>query len=155
MVEFDPAAAPGSVITGRRKMLVLDLAEQLLLGRRVDVGTQKFWSEQPREAANHWLEATEHHSAAGALDEVRIFAGGAKVWAKGPQFDLTNLLGLAEDVGYAEPLWHYRAPRDVRTFIETTAKTRDAPEEVSGTLHDPVADCVYQVQQVWSHWQQQ
>lgn len=164
MIEFDPsgkhAQGPGiaDLRIGSRSLITPFVLPQLLLGRCVDVGTQKFWADQPREAAEHWLNAKAHHNLDAACRLVREFcAGKSRVWANGTQFDLSNLEGLAEDC--KEPaLWHYQAPRDMRTFIKETQPMRLVPIgpalDIPGVAHEPVHDCIAQAWQVWAHYQE-
>jgi hypothetical protein len=155
MVEFDPSPLDAPHF-GARRLIIPDVVSQLVIGRRVDVGTQKFWGDQKIDASRHWLEAGERCELHQVCDFVRQFCDGKnKVWAKGPQFDLCNLEGLAEDLG-ERALWHYQAPRDVRTFCFETQATRIVPIgdalDIPGVPHEPVYDCISQAWQVWSHY---
>jgi hypothetical protein len=82
------------------------------------------------------------------------------VWANGTQFDLVNLETLAEQCNFGDALWHYQAPRDMRTFVRTTKQTRildisKALDHVENQIeHHPVWDCHSQAFQVWQHWQE-
>jgi hypothetical protein len=158
MLEFDPGD-PDKLHLGAHDMVVLEVLPQLLLGRRVDPGTQKFWaSKENAEAAKHWLDAPTRTDLAASLETVRVFCKDKpNVWANGPQFDLCNLEGLAEDIGGPKELWHYQAPRDMRTFMKTTKPTRvvqigDALD-IAGVPHEPVYDCISQALRVWGNWQ--
>jgi len=158
LVEFNPEPLEAPII-GDKCLILPDIMEQLTL-RRVDVGTQEFWRKQPHAASQHWRGYHgERDSIAQACNRVRTFCHSAsEVWANGTQFDLSNLTGLAEDAGQAEPLWHYQAPRDMRTFVRTTPQTRlleigkaiDMSE--GGEPHEPIYDCLVQIHQVWGHW---
>lgn len=156
MIEFDPTPIAGLRIGGR-SLLVLELPQQLAIGRRVDVGTQEFWGKAPVDASKHWLEPEIYCELHQACALVRLFcAGKSRVWANGNQFDLANLEGLANDLGEKE-LWHYQAPRDTRTFCRETPASRLVPIgdalDIPGVPHEPVYDCISQAWQVWSHWQ--
>lgn len=157
MLEFDPTDIEGMPL-GAHDIIVPVLTPQLMLGRRVDVGTQKFWAQKENaEAANHWLDAVEHADLDETIDRVREFCKGKEcVWANGIQFDLSNLEGLAEDIGDTKELWHYQAPNDMRTFCRRTPQTRVMPIgdalDIPGVPHEPVYDCIVQAWRVWSHW---
>lgn len=162
MIEFDPTSTIYGLKIGAKKLIVPDLAEQILMGRHVDPATQKWWAEQSDEACEHWLEACEHWTADSTVEDIRDFCASAKyIWANGTQFDLSNLIELAAQVRaratspHVGPLWSYRAPRDMRTFCNETSATRlllpDA--KATGVPHEPIYDCVTQAYQVWSHWQ--
>lgn len=159
MIEFDPTSSVSGLIIGQRKLIVPSLYDQLLLGRHVDAGTQKWWAGQSAEAREHWFYAGAHWSIPRALQEVREFCAGKKrVWANGTQFDLSNIIGLAYDIGDdKEPMWHYQAPRDMRTFCRETAASRILPIgdalDIPGVAHEPIYDCIVQASQIWAHWQ--
>ena len=157
MVEFDPTPIEGLVI-GVPSLILPNLEQQLLLGREVSTGTQKFWHDQKPEASAHW--ADEHHRLhlSDVLYDVRTFCRNAKrIWANGTQFDLSNLVGLNTQVS-GEPLWYYQSPRDMRTFCRETPATRLVPIgdalDIPGVPHEPVYDCISQAWQVWAHWSQ-
>lgn len=154
MIEFD-ASRVQQLWIGRRELLVPDFMAQLVLGRRVDPGTQEFWAEQSIEASRHWLEPETTTPLIDTIRLVREFCLDKKrVWANGTQFDLSNILGLAEDIG-EKNLWHYQAPRDMRTFVRETEATRLVPSDaldIPGVPHEPIYDCIAQATQVWTHW---
>jgi hypothetical protein len=156
MVEFDPSPIEGLVI-GERKLFLPDLEAQLGLGREVSASTQKWWMDQSPEARKHWAatgNTREHLSS--VLYRIRSFCADKKcIWANGTQFDLSNLVGLNAQVS-GEPLWHYQAPNDMRTFVRRTPATRLVPIgdalAIPGVPHDPIYDSTSQAWQVWSHW---
>lgn len=162
LLEFDPSQISG-MVTGSRMCVIPDVLEQLALQRRVDPGTQKFWAEQSELARAHWREYSgKRVSANDVINFIRKFCAGKKrVWANGTQFDLSNLIGLAEDIGDHEPLWHYQAPRDMRTFCKETPATRLVPIDAldggpqlnASVAHEPLYDCKVQAWQVWAHYQ--
>lgn len=160
MIEFDPRDDK-ELHLGEQDILILDPTPQLLLRRRVDQGTQKFWADEAKKdprSAMHWATPNQPYTElATAFATIRRFcAGRAGVWANGTQFDLSNLDGLAEDCGETKELWHYQAPRDMRTFMKTTKSTRIIPIgdalDIVGAPHDPVHDCISQAYRVWGNW---
>lgn len=158
MIKFDPTRTAGMFMHQDTQLIVPSIEQQLHLGRHVSPSTQEFWRRQPRDASAHWMNyAGERRSLSGMLHDVRTFCKDAsRVWANGTQFDLTNLEGLAEQLGDngGGELWHYQAPRDMRTFMRETPKTRLMPMSliIPGNAHEPVYDCVVQAWQVWEHW---
>jgi hypothetical protein len=157
LLEFDPTDNE-RLYLGDHQLLVPVIEPQLLLGRRVSADTQKFWAQKENaEAAKHWLEAPFHANLDETIDRVREFCAGKEcVWANGIQFDLSNLEGLAEDVGDTTELWHYQAPNDMRTFCRRTPEIRPIQIgealDIPGVPHEPVYDCISQAWRVWSHW---
>ena len=161
MIEFDPSPIDGLFI-GSRSLILPNIEQQLLLGREVSAGTQKFWKDQKREASAHWTDLEkERLNLASVCNLVRLFCQGAtRVWANGTQFDLSNLVELNRQLGGdgQDALWHYQAPRDMRTFVKETPATRLVPIgdalDIPGVPHEPVYDCISQAWQVWAHWSQ-
>ncbi len=160
MVEFDPSEITQPVF-GARSLILPNLEQQLLLGREVSTGTQKFWKAQKPEASAHWMDTDAGRmNLAGVCNMVRMFCQGkSRIWANGTQFDLSNLVELNRQLGdnSVGDLWHYQAPRDMRTFCRETPATRIVPIgdalDIPGVPHEPVYDCISQAWQVWSHWQ--
>jgi hypothetical protein len=145
-------------LIGAKRLWCPDVVEQLMYGRRVDAGTQKFWREQPQAAADHFLHPPVTLICTQMLIELRDFCAGRKrIWANGTQFDLSNLIGLAEDVGEGRAMWHYQAPRDMRTFVlenPSHVDMGDALDYIEANklvAHNPVDDCVRQAYSVWGH----
>lgn len=158
LVEFNPRGAELKI--GERMLITPDVYEQLSLCRHVDRDTQKFWKGQPGEASKHWLRAAKRWSVRETAQAVQLFLSNAtRVWANGIQFDLSNIAALCDQADIATP-WHYRAPRDMRTFCEETPVIKhgefgtieDFIEANCIVPHEPVSDCVLQAYKVWSHW---
>lgn len=166
LVEFNPRSEKAGLQLGRRLLIIPSLVEQLVLGRHVDPKTQKWWMDQPDKSKAHWLNISgERRTMSGTITDVRLFVQSAtRVWANGTQFDLSNLAGLADQMNKMkdpEPLWHYRAPRDMRTFCEETPATRnigeigpaiDLADKFALIPHEPVSDAIAQAYRVWEHW---
>jgi 3' exoribonuclease, RNase T-like len=158
MVEFNPRAP--QLQLGRRCLILPSIAQQAALCRHVDPKTQSWWAAQAPEAKEHWLNPPGlRRPLIGACNDVWIFLQSAKrVWANGVQFDLSNIVGLFGQLDLDTP-WHYRAPRDMRTFCEETPQTRgtdigaalDFIEQHKLIDHEPVSDCIKQAYRVWGH----
>jgi len=154
MLEFDPRDE-AKLHTGKEMLLIPEILPQIMLGRRVDVGTQEFWAKQSPEAQAHFMGGS-HNTLPQVVAAIRTFCTDKTVWANGTQFDLSNLKGLAEDFGDTKDLWHYQAPRDMRTFTRTTQIRSLVPIgdalHIPGIAHDPIYDCHSQAWRVWSNW---
>ncbi len=161
MIEFSPEPID-ELLIGNRMLIIPSIEEQLITGREVSASTQKWWTTQSPAACAHWAEyAGERRSLVGTLEDVRIFCrNSSRVWANGTQFDLSNLVGLNNQL-FRDPtdLWHYQAPRDMRTFCRETPETRLVPTgdalDIPGVPHEPVYDCISQAWRVWGHWQKE
>lgn len=167
LCEFDPWSAGIGPTIGDTVLLVPKIAEQLYLGREVSASTQAWWKEQPPEASDHWLRADEHWSLTSVIGDIKKFCEGRqRIWANGIQFDLSNIVELKAQIEARDktvspgPLWHYQAPRDMRTFCKETPVTKvlDADHweafKANNDLvaHHPVSDCLSQSWSVWEHW---
>ena len=160
MVQFDPTDRQ-QLHLGERRLLVFDPAEQLLLKREVDPKTQEFWAAQPDAASSHWrwpdVQLRTEQVWGVMHDAIENGDRYDLVWAYGTVFDLGNLSALFRQCGLKEP-WHYRAPRDARTFCDLTVATRIMELEKhlpAGTKiipHDPISDCIVQAHAVWERW---
>jgi hypothetical protein len=127
-----------------------NIEEQLLLGRRVDSGTQKWWKGQNVLAQMSLIrpERVLLHNFCGALGA----SGTAvdEVWANGICFDLCNLVELCEQVGAKRP-WKYNAARDART-VYSLPVLRGEEYTLGAVAHNPIDDCKMQIHRLWQHW---
>lgn len=156
LIQFDPRDDE-TLHIGEKLLLTPNILEQIVLCRRVDVGTQKFWADEIKKdwrSADHWLNPVNVIPVREMITKIGEFCQSVpNVWANGNQFDLANLEQLSEDIG-GRTLWHYQAPRDMRTFVKTSKLNakRNVPPEVRGVPHEPVYDCISQAWRVWSNW---
>ncbi len=150
-VAFDLTAI-GANLSETRFLEVLALEPQILGGRIIDPGTQRWWSLQTPEARAHWELAKERIHPAYLRDKVSNYlreqgVGEATfVWANGIVFDLGNLEHL---FGGFNP-WKYNVVRDARTMYQLPKK-RAMPENLTFVGHDPVEDCRKQIWRLWEH----
>lgn len=160
MIEFDPWARSFSI--GATCIITPNVMDQIMLGRIIDPDTVDFWRKQPAAAAEHWRNSKLGLAGLEQTCEgVAVFLSNAQcVWANGILFDLGNIDGLFRQVRKVGAPWHYRAPRDARTFWEETPQTRNVdvvePDELAGfpnlVDHEPISDCIKQAHRVWQHW---
>jgi len=141
----------------QQKLVVPSLSEQILLGRHIDRETQKWWSKQPASAQEHWL-AAGNLPIIPALIEIDMFfqevGDDAKIWARGPHFDVAILQSLYEAKGRPAP-WKlkFNLVRDVRTYLDGRTPQPYHDQEGTGRLpaHHPLADNRKQVIDLWQH----
>lgn len=129
---------------------------------KVDVSTVKFWLQQEPEAIAktffrdeprpvHWMSALNALADLIKLPEAKADQG---VWGNGVLFDLGHLEFWYAQAQQKVP-WHYRSPRDMRTFCDTVARmtswnSDDAREReqlkhaATLTRHDAEDDAVLQ-----------
>jgi hypothetical protein len=153
LVEFDPTG--DKLELGERTLLRPDISAQLLLGRVVEPGTQKFWGDQPKDAQDNW-RVGKQQTLAETVARIASFTESTKrLWANGIVFDIGNVVSLIRQAGQKEP-WHYRAPRDMRTLCEELPMRRyaDLASNSTATAHTAIGDCIVQAHRVWAHWPQ-
>lgn len=160
-VPFDLTLA--EPVIGPPLLLVFDIAEQLVEGRVVDPGTQRFWGRQPREASAHFVDPlftgegqivavrTSLHDLHRRLSNfVADFCRpGFEVYSQGIAFDIPNLAGAMADDGHDTP-WRHDRVVDCRTLRRKLPKRREAPPlALPAAAHDPVHDCIKQIRALW------
>lgn len=129
-----------------------------------DPDTVQWWSEQSDEAQaafadpvdlrdallrfSQWIASVrpDNSYAIGAMpsDDLRL-------WAHGPQFDISILEAAYHAVGLPVP-WHYRAPRDTRTILEAAGidphKGLEMFVQPGDVYHHALSDAVVQARAV-------
>jgi 3' exoribonuclease, RNase T-like len=144
-------------VFGESITVVLDVAEQLLMGRKVDPLTQKWWSApQQAEARVHWLKGEKRKLHDGLYELCQFYGVGneTRLWANGAVFDIGNLSSLYEICSMFMP-WPHHAVRDARTLYRTSnvqQRARPQFEAPPGPQHEPHADCVEQIWRLWECW---
>jgi len=138
---------------GEALLVVPDLVDQLLMGRRVDRSTQEWWSKQDPQAATHWRTPSKAFTVRTALAELHTFVRDApRVWARGPHFDIAILDSLYQCYGMKSP-WRYNTIRDVRTYCDDRSPIRTLPPIAISDMppHHPLKDCELQICDLWTH----
>lgn len=130
---------------------------QIDMGRDMQYLTLRFWLTQPEETRKHLLELD------GDLEELRaimkrylrgiddlsapyIKAGKpVEHWARGPQFDLSNIARLLAQLELPIP-WDYNQVRDLRTTMaEAGVKSADVERNPEWVMHDALGDSKFQL----------
>jgi hypothetical protein len=145
-------AAP---LIGDSMLWTPNLAEQFAKGRNVNHSTLDFWRKQPDAAKASWLYPSKPEPVHTALTELSQFISSdyeVMMWANGITFDFGIMASLYHDFEIQVP-WKYNAVRDARTIYRVLPKIRTRPEgSEQGPEHDPVADCIFQIWNLWGHW---
>jgi hypothetical protein len=139
---------------GRQFYKVIDLQSCLDLGLKINASTFYWWLQQNQQARDavcveekltlpivlndftHWLN--------DCIKDITI-------WGNGVRFDV----GILEDAyvacGYQNMPWSFRYERDVRTLVAFAPEIK-ANLPFTGTLHNPIDDCKYQIQYCTEIW---
>lgn len=127
----------------------------MLPARRITASTIMWWMEQDEKARQRFMEVQNN---AGGYDDLlanlRLFRNQILAWtseyenvcvyAKGPQFDVSILGSLLEQVGYGIP-WKYSDVMDLRTLMRQAGiKTGDVPKPQRFVAHSAYWDAVWQ-----------
>lgn len=123
-LSLNPKAAILSIgaVAENGKSFYVELAwpEQELDGFHVSASTLEWWKEQTTQAplGGTMLLITGLTLLRRFIQEREKEAGKpAKIWARGPQFDIVVLEHAFDFCGLEKP-WHYRNIRDIRTALE-------------------------------------
>lgn len=166
----------------------LDVIDQVDAGLRLDPGTAMWWMHPDRRPAVDALLAARQVNRHSRLDEAldgvvaairgwgcQVWKSGAdqiqydipgsgvpveRIWARGPQFDLT-ILGSAYRARRRQTPWDYWQERDVRTLLEAVQwltgrrLDREPRPEAAGPRveHDALSDALEQARHVTLAWQ--
>lgn len=130
---------------------------QLDMGRDIQYSTLRFWLQQPEETRKHLLELE------GDLEELRAImkrylrgiedlsapyikaSKPIEHWARGPQFDLSNVARLLAQLELPIP-WDYSQVRDLRTLMnEAGVKSESVERSPEWLMHDAGGDSKFQL----------
>jgi hypothetical protein len=128
----------------------VDLQSQFDAGRTVSQGTVLWWMDQSDEARSAAFGSSYRVPITAVWDQINdMLKGVHAVWAKSPSFDMVILESLFREVD-ADPPWHYRDLRDVRTIMaEARLDPNWVPLDMHGKImHNAVDDCKWQILQV-------
>lgn len=155
---------PDGVEFGPPLLMVFELADQLVAGRRVDPGTQDFWGRQKPEASAHFLTPGYNRDGVEPIrcrvsDIADLVGGHARehciqrfeIYSQGIVFDVSNIADIILGLGQELP-WKYWQVTDCRTLRRKLPKRRTAPKiPPHAAAHDPVHDCIVQAWALWEH----
>ncbi len=129
---------------------ILEVDDQIKVGRSVSFSTITWWMDQERDARDEAF-ATVRRALYPTLNEFSYWCrkiDPRAYWALGPQFDAVILEDLYVQTGAQVP-WRYSQLRDVRTMTdETRIDRRNHDSKVVGLVHTPVYDCEVQIEQL-------
>lgn len=148
------------------ELLYLPIQPQIDLKRTLSAGTLVWWMRQSDAARKEFEQNTgdDFEELPALLRRMNRkfteFVAGREyeVWARGPQFDVTNIESIMNDCA-VKPAWRYDRVRDLRTVMaQAGLRTQDIPRDLERfPEHMAVADCHYQMQcltqaqrQVWA-----
>lgn len=150
LVRFSPASGFQKYETLKTNSMrvTLNLADVLKDGFEIDADTLKWWFKQGAEAQASTFGRTDEVHPALACGLIREFLRpDDKIWSNGANFDAPLITGYFDRYNLALP-WKYYNVRCYRTVMKL-ANAHHLNTEVKNQLaHDPVADCIAQVQRL-------
>lgn len=146
LVRFNPVSRD----VAEAVQIVLDLDEQLQLGRVINPNTLRWWVSPDPKVPNKLEVFRNQIAPEGAPPKALITAlttihdvaeRAHRVWGNGVGFDNTILHSLANDV-IGDPVWNYWKDRCFRTFARTFDP--DAKFRRNSADHDALSDAKLQ-----------
>lgn len=134
---------------GKPTEMVMDIQEQIDLGRTISASTLRFWMEQPDIARQKVFCNDNTFCVEDLATRLRTVIGTTQiegVWAHGPHFDIAILKDLLGD-----DIMHYRSPRDTRTMA-MLAPHAEQPAPI--TKHSAGDDAYAQAKWMQNVWQE-
>lgn len=129
----------------------IDIQSSLDYGATVNGSTLVWWLGQSEGARNTLIEGQKNAlDLKKAMQKVHFFllknfdVHEVKLWGNGSSFDLSILSNSFKLVGMPETWKHYNE-RDVRTIVAFNPEIKDNLV-FEGVKHDPLADCLFQIQ---------
>lgn len=131
----------------------VSLDSSLRAGLELDADTVIWWLQQ-NEEARMAIAKPDGQSLYESLLQLSDFISSCGkdqiVWGNSARFDLGILLDAYEATGLTAP-WTYRDERDVRTLVSINPAIK-AQVSFSGTRHNALDDCHYQIQYCSAIW---
>lgn len=144
VVYFDPETGE----TFGAAKFVFDVRQQT--DRPINFDTMKWWMSQSAEASAHWREAKTYDG----LEQFAAFCSKYERvtwWANSPAFDEVIMSSLLRGAGVRVP-WNFWTWRDVRTI---KAFLFDKSKPQNNNAHDPLDDCLAQIELVHRFYTEQ
>jgi len=137
------------------------ITDRLQYPLKRDPKTEQWWSEQSAEAQAAFENPVDLRIALSRfsvwLADVCPNLSDLRLWAHGPQFDVSILAAAYAAVGDRVP-WHYRAPRDVRTMLDAAGIDDHSAwlAQFAGdgrVQHHALSDAICQARAVCGAWE--
>ena len=135
---------------GGPKLWVLDWTDYPQMVDQFDQSPVTFhwWLQQSDDARHHFNMPKT--AVARALAEFRDMVGERNVWGNGSTFDNVILHHAMRTFGHEQ--WSFRRDMCYRTIRNLAHNVGYKPEGKNPNKHDPVADAVYQAEELIAMW---
>lgn len=125
--------------------VVINLQESIDSGFTISASTLKWWMSQSKEAQASSFEGRSD-TISDALLKINNFVKlGDHIWCNGANFDAPLLEKYYKKRSLNVP-WKYNKVRCHRTIATMHKRSPNHPVPDNLLAHDPVADCIYQIQ---------
>lgn len=125
-----------------RFMKVVSIDSCIKLGLGIDGGTLTWWFNQSEEAREH-LKGNSNTIKSVLHSLSQFFRSNDQVWGNSARFDLGILAEAYKKVDKKLP-WDFWNERDVRTLVSFKPEVK-TEVVFEGEPHDPIDDCIHQV----------
>jgi len=139
-VEFDPLSGE----TGKTFYRNLLQVDQYC--RNVDKDTLKWWEKQSSKARAALMRPAPSNCREALRDLKEFCKDATRLWANSPQFDLTILANLGDEMG-VQDMWPYWKATDFRT-LKALAQLSGRSVAKPKVSHHALEDCFSQITQV-------
>lgn len=122
----------------------INLESAVLFGLHIEADTVNWWLSKSKEAQDIYLNSkkTDLDKALYLLSE--FVEPDARVWGNAARFDLGLLINAYHKCN-SKPKWSIKNEMCVRTLANLFPSIK-TQHEYSGIAHDPVSDCLNQIQ---------
>lgn len=135
------------------KIYHLDLLDQIMAGRTVDLETVRWWQTQKADA--WYRSANEITSTRDLFQDITYFYskhGVEHLWANSPSFDTVIMRSLRESLGISWEFPSFRDDMDLRTLKRIfRMRGREMEGVKKPTTHNALKDCHDQFQEVFHY----
>lgn len=138
-VEFNPFEITTDFSKNKTLDILINIDEQVQLGRVIDDSTVTWWGQQPQDVQNKLFAEEGRLSVISALTELRKFCWNKdRIWCQGTDFDISLLNNAYTQTKQPKP-WKYWQVRDSRTLLDLIDVSQPT------VTHDSIEDCKRQV----------
>lgn len=127
---------------------IFPIVDSQMNHRKVEWSTIQWWMKQEEPARFGIVDANRHATLDQCLESLSMFCRTNldekfRVWSNGASFDIA-MMNLAYAQAQMETPWNYHNQMDCRTMVYMS-QISTKKYESSGTKHDAVDDCKWQI----------
>ena len=139
---------------GKEFYELVNLQSCLDKGLIVNASTVYWWLQQSEAARKQICKPSDNlHNVLEKLKSFMGCLGDFQIWGNSARFDIGILESAYRADGYESITlpWNFRNERDVRTLVSFAPKVKEH-YPFTGTEHNPIDDCIYQIDYCHAIW---